>query len=614
LSGSITGVVASQPPTELPVASCQLPVSKPTVAGDELFAAVATTRKDPAQAPAFGSVLSARMDRQGPANQNSPLPSGGPGAAPERIPGKQARTAKAKPQEQNGDKLAPVQTLPVAETLLAPPIAATAPGNFFLPKEDLKQVSAACAAASENGVAVAQANTRGASPASQGEAPGLDTTKPVLSAFTEGLALPQQPPAATPSPAVQQFGADQNTQGIDKQSTSTAVRPGNASFPSGGDRSPSFARSFESLVPSVAEPAPGQTFTSATATPESTRLPNPPATGSPEASMSETRAPASEGRSGKDEAAAAAELTTATLPELSDVPGRACEAQLKPAPRATPPLNSAVVRNGDTASKRTSDRPNQSAGKPDASSTKPLQPAGNVPPGEEQSTSTWSDLTAVRAHVVQPAPTIATPDGQDKPGTTTSVVLPEAGRASANTTDVKQQAASVPPSLPAENAPAAPAVIQSARVLERMGQSEMRLGLNSNNFGSIELHTRVDQDRVGASITTSHTDLASTLQSNTSTTDDIANATNEVRVAYDQMNSARTFYGSTVDQLNASQDFLNTEKIQFTQQSSDLVGVDVNQAASDLANAETARNAALQAAASIGNLSLFNYLTSSNGQ
>ena len=115
----------------------------------------------------------------------------------------------------------------------------------------------------------------------------------------------------------------------------------------------------------------------------------------------------------------------------------------------------------------------------------------------------------------------------------------------------------------------------------------------------------------GANVFQALSDLATTLQSNSSTTDDIANATDEVRAAYDQLNSARTFYGSTLDQLNASQDFLNTEKLQLTQQSSDLVGVDMNQAATNLTNAETARNAALQAAASIGNLSLFNFLNSS---
>ena len=90
-------------------------------------------------------------------------------------------------------------------------------------------------------------------------------------------------------------------------------------------------------------------------------------------------------------------------------------------------------------------------------------------------------------------------------------MLPEAVRAAANTADAKdakpQAASAAPTSTPAESVPAAPAVIQSARVLERMGQSEIRLGLNSKSFGNIELHTHVDQDRVGASIATSHTDL-----------------------------------------------------------------------------------------------------------
>jgi flagellar hook-associated protein 3 FlgL len=114
----------------------------------------------------------------------------------------------------------------------------------------------------------------------------------------------------------------------------------------------------------------------------------------------------------------------------------------------------------------------------------------------------------------------------------------------------------------------------------------------------------------GASVFQALSDLTTALQSSSSTNDDIANATNEVSAAYNQLNSARTFYGSTLDQINASQDFLNSEKLQLTQQTSDLVGVDINQAATNLANAETARNAALQAAASVGNLSLFDYLGS----
>lgn len=111
----------------------------------------------------------------------------------------------------------------------------------------------------------------------------------------------------------------------------------------------------------------------------------------------------------------------------------------------------------------------------------------------------------------------------------------------------------------------------------------------------------------GADVFQALSDLSTALQSGVSS--DIANATMEVRTAYDQMNAARTFYGTTLDRLAADQTFINNEKLQITQQISDTVGVDANVAATNLANAESARNATLQAAASIGNLSLFNFLT-----
>ena len=113
----------------------------------------------------------------------------------------------------------------------------------------------------------------------------------------------------------------------------------------------------------------------------------------------------------------------------------------------------------------------------------------------------------------------------------------------------------------------------------------------------------------GANVFQALSDLASALNSSSSTSDDISNATDEVRTAYNQMNSARVFYGSTENQLTSTQGFLDSEKLQLTQQTSDTVAVDMNEAATNLANAEAARNAALQAAASVGNLSLFNYLT-----
>ncbi len=55
--------------------------------------------------------------------------------------------------------------------------------------------------------------------------------------------------------------------------------------------------------------------------------------------------------------------------------------------------------------------------------------------------------------------------------------------------------------------PPVPITVQSARVLERMGQVEMRVGVNTASFGNVELHATVNQDQVGASIATSHLEL-----------------------------------------------------------------------------------------------------------
>ncbi len=44
-------------------------------------------------------------------------------------------------------------------------------------------------------------------------------------------------------------------------------------------------------------------------------------------------------------------------------------------------------------------------------------------------------------------------------------------------------------------------------MLERMGQTEMRVGVNTAGFGSVELHASVNQDRVGAVVATNHLEL-----------------------------------------------------------------------------------------------------------
>lgn len=117
----------------------------------------------------------------------------------------------------------------------------------------------------------------------------------------------------------------------------------------------------------------------------------------------------------------------------------------------------------------------------------------------------------------------------------------------------------------------------------------------------------------GVSVFETLNNLANALESGNFASQDISDATAALRQSYDQVNSSRTFYGNTLDQLNSAQDFLNAEKVQLAQQINVTVGVDANQAASNLVNAENARSAALAAAARTTGMSLLDYLANTGG-
>lgn len=111
----------------------------------------------------------------------------------------------------------------------------------------------------------------------------------------------------------------------------------------------------------------------------------------------------------------------------------------------------------------------------------------------------------------------------------------------------------------------------------------------------------------GASVFESLSDLTTALQNGAG----IDTATESVSAAFDQLTSSRVFYGSTVDQLTADTSFLQNEQVQLAQTTNDNVGVDMNVAATNLVNAENARNSALAAAAQSNSLSLLDYLAKS---
>ena len=114
----------------------------------------------------------------------------------------------------------------------------------------------------------------------------------------------------------------------------------------------------------------------------------------------------------------------------------------------------------------------------------------------------------------------------------------------------------------------------------------------------------------GAGVFQALNDLTTALQDPNATSEDIGNATTELRTAYDQLDTAESFYGNTIDQLVGAQYTLNNENVQLSQEQNSTVGVDMNVAVTNLTNAEESRQATVQAAATIDNLSLMDYLSS----
>ena len=99
-------------------------------------------------------------------------------------------------------------------------------------------------------------------------------------------------------------------------------------------------------------------------------------------------------------------------------------------------------------------------------------------------------------------------------------------------------------------------------------------------------------------------DLITSLNTNTG----IDTAVESVRTSFDYITSQRVFYGNAVNQMESQQTYLNNEKLQLSQQTNQVGGVDLTGAASQLVNAENARNAALAAIGRVSQSNLFDYL------
>jgi flagellar hook-associated protein 3 FlgL len=97
--------------------------------------------------------------------------------------------------------------------------------------------------------------------------------------------------------------------------------------------------------------------------------------------------------------------------------------------------------------------------------------------------------------------------------------------------------------------------------------------------------------------------LITALQTNTN----IAGANTNLNQAFSLLTTQRVFYGNTLQQMQSTQTFLNTEKLQGAQAENSLVGVDMATAITNLEQASVATNAILSATNQI--LTTLNLLT-----
>jgi flagellar hook-associated protein 3 FlgL len=99
--------------------------------------------------------------------------------------------------------------------------------------------------------------------------------------------------------------------------------------------------------------------------------------------------------------------------------------------------------------------------------------------------------------------------------------------------------------------------------------------------------------------------LITALQTNSG----IAAASTNLNQAFSELTTQRVFYGNTLQQLQSTQTFLNSDKLQVAQQENTLVGVDLATSITNLQQASVATSAILSATNQIlTTLNLLNYL------
>ena len=203
-------------------------------------------------------------------------------------------------------------------------------------------------------------------------------------------------------------------------------------------------------------------------------------------------------------------------------PGPGTESAASALPKLILPPNSAAIRDGYGSGVNGSSANRQSGGVPGGISQNGASPNAGPPTkdslngsaSESLQTSSASrrdaDANAAAAQLAA-APTGATPVAAPVPPSSAAVPMPLGAPAVPVSDplpkpDVPPAPAAVVPA-PAETLPAALGPVQMAQVMNRIGQSEMRIGMNTSAFGSVDVRTVVHGNDVGLVIGSEKGDL-----------------------------------------------------------------------------------------------------------
>lgn len=137
-------------------------------------------------------------------------------------------------------------------------------------------------------------------------------------------------------------------------------------------------------------------------------------------------------------------------------------------------------------------------------------------------------------------------------------------------------------------------------------------GVNSVSIGdSLSIKVNLPGDQIFSSssvdVLGSLSSLVTALQ--TGTASDIQTAGTKLSAAINYIGQQRVFYANAETQLNSQQTYLQKETVTLSSKATRLVGIDMAEAATDLAQAQTANSAALAAAAKVLPTTLLNYLS-----